>query len=256
MDPVGDERPSDSPFIEMIWRHHSKGAHAFLSMAGVHSGLVITKYRDKTTLTIRGPETRATPAYDHTDAECIGILFRPGVFMQNMPPTTLIDRRDLHLPGASSQSFWLHGSAWQFPDFENADTFVERLIRQELLVRSSIVNAVVQGEVVDTTPRTVQRHFLQTTGLTQGLIRQIERARQATRLLKQGRSILDTVYEAGYFDQPHLTRSLKHFIGLTPTQILDANRVMRLSLLYKTAPLLIDYAESVLPTDAGLATHR
>jgi len=44
--------------------------------------------------------------------------------------------------------------------------------------------------------RTGQRHFLQATGMTHSTIRQIERARQATNLLKQGVSILDTVHEA------------------------------------------------------------
>jgi AraC-like DNA-binding protein len=39
-------------------------------------------------------------------------------------------------------------------------------------------------------------------------------------LLEQGVSILDTVEQAGYFDQPHLTRSLKRYVGYTPAQIL------------------------------------
>ena len=52
--------------------------------------------------------------------------------------------------------------------------------------------------------------------MTQNDFYQIERARYATSLLKKGIPILDTVYQAGYFDQPHLTRSLKHFIGLNP----------------------------------------
>ncbi|MCL4303751.1 MAG: hypothetical protein KJ077_49150 [Anaerolineae bacterium] len=30
----------------------------------------------------------------------------------------------------------------------------------------------------------------------------------------------DVVYQAGYADQPHLTRSLKHFVGQTPAQII------------------------------------
>lgn len=67
--------------------------------------------------------------------------------------------------------------------------------------------------------RTVQYRILRSTGLSQRTIRQIERARYAAILLKQGVSILDTVYEAGYSDQPHLTRSLKHFIGHTPAEI-------------------------------------
>jgi methylphosphotriester-DNA--protein-cysteine methyltransferase len=58
------------------------------------------------------------------------------------------------------------------------------------------------------------------TGLRQNHIRQYKRAQQAARLLQQGVPILDTVYEAGYFDQPHLTRSLKQFIGYTPAQII------------------------------------
>ena len=54
---------------------------------------------------------------------------------------------------------------------------------------------------------------------------------------KRGLSILDVVYEAGYFDQPHLTRSLKYYIGQTPAQIMDRSRSQQLSFLYKTAPL-------------------
>jgi methylphosphotriester-DNA--protein-cysteine methyltransferase len=68
-------------------------------------------------------------------------------------------------------------------------------------------------------------------------VRQIERARYATTLLRQGRAILDVVYEAGYFDQPHLTRSLKRFIGLTPAQLMDRSKDVQLSFLYKTAPI-------------------
>jgi methylphosphotriester-DNA--protein-cysteine methyltransferase len=66
----------------------------------------------------------------------------------------------------------------------------------------------------------VRHRFLQATGQTQSHIRQYERAIKAASLLRHGVSILDTVFEAGYFDQPHLTRSLKHFLGFTPAQIL------------------------------------
>ena len=58
------------------------------------------------------------------------------------------------------------------------------------------------------------------TGLSQSSIRQIERAKQAAILLRQGIPISDTVHEVGYFDQPHLTRSFKKWIGHTPAQIL------------------------------------
>ncbi|HSS96471.1 MAG TPA: helix-turn-helix domain-containing protein, partial [Terriglobales bacterium] len=81
------------------------------------------------------------------------------------------------------------------------------------------VDAALQGQPLDLSPRSVQYRFLHATGLTQATVYQIERARRATALLEQGNSILDTVYEAGYFDQAHLTRSLKRYMGQTPRQI-------------------------------------
>jgi hypothetical protein len=245
MDLIGEERPSDSPFVEIIWRSQSEDAGAFISMAEIHYGMVVTRYRGKTTLTVRGPEIRATPAYCPPDAEFMGIVFKPGTFVPSLPPHMVMDRQDANLPGATSKSFWLNGSAWQFPDFENADTFVDRLAREGLLVHDPVVGAALQGQPVDMSLRTVQRRFVQATGLTQSALLQIERARYATSLLKQGVSILDTVYEAGYFDQPHLTRSLKHFMGLTPAQIMNTNRSERLSFLYKTVPLLLNYDTNV-----------
>lgn len=241
MDLTCIERLSDSPFVERIWRGESDNGGEFLSMADSHWGMVVTKYRGRTTLTVRGPETQATPAYAPADAEFFGIHFKPGTLMPDLPAKMLMDRCDVTLPQAGSHSFWLNGAAWQFPDFENADTFVERLIRDGLVIHEPVIGAVLQGQLVGTSLRTVQRRFLQATGLTQGTIYQIERARRATALLKQGVSILDTVEWAGYFDQPHLTRSLKYFVGQTPAQIMDENRSERLSFLYKTAPPLLIY---------------
>jgi hypothetical protein len=245
MDLICDERPSDSQFVERIWRSQSEGAGPFLSMADSHWGMVVTKHRGKTILTVRGPETRATPAYCPADAEFFGIQFKAGAFMPSLPANMVMDRRDLDLPIASSNSFWLNGSAWQFPDYENADIFVDWLVRGGLLVRDPLAEAVLQGQPVEMSLRTVQRRLLKATGLTNATAYQIERARYATRLLKLGVSVPDTVYQAGYFDQPHLTRSLKRFIGLTPAQITDQSRQERLSFLYKKIPIELSYNVNV-----------
>jgi len=53
-------------------------------------------------------------------------------------------------------------------------------------------------------------------------VQQIQRAWQATALLGQGTSILDTAYRLGYFDQAHLTNSLRRYMGQTPAQISQA----------------------------------
>lgn len=240
-----DGRPSDSPFVETIWYAQSESAGSFISHATTHWEMVVTKFEGETSITVRGPETKATPAEVTGYGEFFGIIFKMGTYMPHLPIRKVLDRNDSTLPKASSKSFWLNGSAWELPTFDNADTFVNRLMRQDILVRDPIVNTVLQNHPQDYSVRTLRRHFLQATGLTHGTIRQIQRAQYATSLLQEGVSILDTVYEAGYFDQPHMTRSLKQFMGQTPAQIIGFNTPEQMSLLYNTDALMLGYDATV-----------
>jgi AraC-like DNA-binding protein len=240
-----EDRASDSPVVERVWRCHSEDADPFLSIAASRCELVVSRLGGKITVTVRGPETRATPLGDCPgDGEWLGILLKLGTFLPHLPTAKLVDT-GVDLPTVSRNSFWLNGSIWQIPDYDNADTFVDWLVRQGLLARDPVVDAALQGQLQDRDLRTIQRRFRRLTGLTQSAVRQIERVRYATRLLQQGVSILDTVEQAGYFDQPHLTRSLKHFIGQTPAQILQKSRPEQMPFLYKTTPLWISYTPSI-----------
>jgi len=231
---VFEDRLSDSPFVERVWKSRSERAGQFLSVAEGRCEMAITRYRGRTFLTVRGPETRMTTADCPAEGEWVGIRFKPGTFCSELRPGTLRDRRDVTLPGATSRSFWVNGSAWDYPDFENADTFVARLVRKGAIVRDPVVAAALRGEPQALSIRSVQRRFARATGMTHAAFRTIERARYATSLLRAGVPILDVVYQAGYFDQPHLTRSLKYLIGQTPADIMRGTR--QLSFLYKTAP--------------------
>src|SRR6516165_2077465 len=219
---VFEDRPSDSPYVERVWRCHSERAGTFHSMAASQWEMVVTRHRGKTILTVRGPETRATTADCPAEGEWVAIRFKLGTFMPILPARNLRDRQDVTLPEVTSRSFWLNGSAWEYPDFENAEIFVKRLVNDGLIAADLSVDSVLQGQRQELSVRSAQRHFLQATGVTHGTIRQIERARHATNLLKEGVSILDTVHQTGYFDQAHLTRSLKYLIGQTPAQITRA----------------------------------
>jgi AraC-like DNA-binding protein len=233
---IDEERPSDSPFVERIWRSHSEGTAPFLSIAVSHCELVVTKLHGKITMAVRGPETKTTPLGDSpSDGEWFGILLTLGTHLAHLPTRRLLDT-GVTLPEATNNTFWLSGSAWQFPTYDNAEIFVSRLMRAGLLAHDPVIEAALQGQIKDLTPRSVQYHFLQATGITQNMARQIERARYATLLLQQGVSILDTILKAGYYDQPHLTRSLQRFIGQTPAELLHHSRPEQLSLLYKTTP--------------------
>jgi AraC-like DNA-binding protein len=223
--------------MECVWYSRSDYGGSFISIANNLSELVITRCRGKTTLTVRGPETYATPAHCPPDAEFIGIVFKPGVFMPDFPAKMVMDRRDVNLPQASGKSFWLNGAAWQYPTFDNAEVFVNWLVQDNLLVRDTLVTDVLHGQPLTLSLRTIQRRFLQATGMTHGTYLQIQRARHALALLKQGISILDAVYLAGYADQPHMTRALKHLVGQTPAQLANTTEREPLSLLFKTETL-------------------
>lgn len=228
------DRPSDSPFVDRIWRSSSDRGGTFLSIAQSQFEIAVTRHRGRVFVTLRGPETTATAAECPAEGEWLGIRFKPGVFMPRLTPGELKDRNDVTLPDATSRAFWLDGSAWEYPDFETADTFVARLARKGIIAREFAVDAVLQGHPLKLPLRSVQRHFVRATGITHRTLRQIERARYATTLLTNGVDILDAVHEAGYFDQPHLTRSLKTFVGATPMEI--SRGVHQLSFLYNTPP--------------------
>lgn len=217
-----DVRPSDSPFVETIWRNYNQNAGEFTSVAVSRWEIVITRRRGTITFGVRGPETHATLAPVFDDTEVFGIQFKLGAFMPHLPTSELVDTA-ISLPEASSQQrIWLHGAAWEIPTFENADDFLAKLTHEGLLVRDPVVDAVLQNQHIDLSRRTVERRFLRATGLTHGTLDQIERARQSAVRLEQGLPIVDTVFQGGYADQPHLTRSLKRFLGVTPAQILQA----------------------------------
>lgn len=229
---VFEDRLSDSPFIERVWRSRSERSGTFRSVAASTFEMVVSRHGGRTFFTLRGPETQATLAELPADGEWFAIRFKVGTFVPQLTPGNLTDRRDVTLPEATRHSFWLNGSAWDYPAFENAETFVNRLVTNGILVHDPVVDAALAGAAQALPARTLQRHFRRATGLTFGAVRRIERARYATILLREGMPILDVVQQAGYYDQAHLTRSLSHRIGQTPTAIVRGDE--QLSFLYKT----------------------
>jgi AraC-like DNA-binding protein len=204
--------------VETVWRSRSELAGDFLSVAVSHWEMVITELEGNIHLTVRGPETQSKPAYCPPHGEWLGVVFRLGTYMPHLPTVKLVDD-EVNLARAGDRSFWLHGGTWEFPTYENVDTFIAKLVREGLLAQDPVVAAALDQHATDLSLRSLQRRFRHVTGLTQGQVSQIERARLAVALLQQGVPILDVVDLAGYTDQPHLTRSLKRFAGQTPAQI-------------------------------------
>jgi AraC-like DNA-binding protein len=99
--------------------------------------------------------------------------------------------------------------------------FVDRLVRQGLIIRDRVVAESLQTDIGGLSKRTLQRRVARATGLTRTTIRQIARAERAVEALGCGLRPLDAAQRLGYADQAHLTRSLKRYIGQTPAQVVN-----------------------------------
>lgn len=213
------ERLSDSPYVERIFHVTTLRADWPIRPAETHWHLVLARREGQCLPLVVGPWRASGAVHIPDGADILYIKFRLGTFMPHLPTNAIADRETL-LGAGVRNTFWLDGRAWEWPDFENADTFVERWVRAEVLVHDPLVSRALREEPLgDIAPRTVRHRLLRATGQSVRHIQQASRALQAADLLGQGVSILDTVTTLGYFDQPHLTRALKRFVGHTPAQI-------------------------------------
>ena len=211
-------RRAESPLVEQVWQTRSEPEESFISAAVSNWEIVVTRQGSTAQLTVLGPETSATAATIPEDATFFGIQFSLGTFMPRLPPGQLVDRA-LTLTPAGRTSFWLDGSRLAIPTPDDVDALVAKLVRAGTLAHDPLVPAAMAGTAVGLSARSIQRRVSRATGLTPGAIRQIRRAQAAVELLGDGITPPDAAYRAGYSDQPHLTRSLKRFVGHTPAEI-------------------------------------
>ncbi len=229
-----ESRPSELPYIERVWRSRSDDVGRMTSIATSHWELVFWEHHGQVQAAVLGPEPRAWLAPVPKDATFFGISFALGTSMPHIPISRLVGG-SAQIPDVTGRSVWLKGSAWHPPDYGNAEAFVRRMVREGIVDCDPIVPAVLDGATPDVSERTLQRRFVAATGLTRGAIRQIHRAREAAVLIQEGAPAQDIVHRLGYFDQPHMARSLTRYIGRTATQLSVPDRAEPLSLLYKAS---------------------
>lgn len=150
--------------------------------------------------------------------EILSISFKPSSYMTLMPGESMRDQ-GVMLEAIGRDRFWLGSDVLEIPTFETVDGFVDKLLRCSIVEDNRLVASVVSGHPMAMSERTLQRHFLKTTGVTYKTFTQIERAQKALALLTQGRPAADVAFALGYSDQPHMIRSIKAIMGATPGQI-------------------------------------
>lgn len=213
-----DERASETPFVDWIWRTRSEPVEAFMSVAEPRWEIVVTRQHGKPMVTIRGAVTAASSVHIPQDADFFGMRFTLGAFMPGLAAHSLTDAWHT-LPQNGNRFLWLDGDYWETPTFENADVFIERLRRAGMLTRDPVVEAALNGERTRLSKRTLQRRIYRAVGISGGAVRQIRRASDAAQFLEEGASISETAARVGYSDPAHMSRSLRRLVGYTPKML-------------------------------------
>ncbi|MFI2507223.1 helix-turn-helix domain-containing protein [Streptomyces sp. NPDC018972] len=213
-----ETRRSDSPWVDTVWTCTSEQVTAMTSVAGVRLGLVFWRQDGQAYAGITGPETRTGTAPVPEGAAFTGVEFAVGTSLRAVATPALVDG-GIGLPDTTCRTFRLDGSRFETPGPDDAEALVGRLVRAGIVVRDPLVAEVLRGHRPTLSGRTVERRFRAATGLTRGAVRQIERARTAARLLSAGDRAADVVTELDYFDEPHLARALRCYVGRTAGQL-------------------------------------
>ena len=222
MQQIEQSRPVDSPYLESISSIRFTAAGETLMRPDGCWDIAILKRGDDVQVLRTGLTTRSVVYQHDAGDEILVISFKPSTFMPLMPGEIMRDE-GVMLEKFGGRNFWIGTDVREIPTFENADVFVERLVRDGIVENNDIVASVVEGHAKAMSERTMQRHFLRTTGLTYKSFTLIERAQKAMSLLRMGRPAADVAFALGYADQAHLINSLKAIMGETPGQIVRAS---------------------------------
>jgi hypothetical protein len=217
-----ETRSSDSPWIDSVWTCLSERVAEMTSVATETFGLVFWKQEGTAYAGITGPESHCGTAPVPVDAAFVGIQFAVGTSLRAVAAASLVDSGIL-LPDATSRTFRLDGARWETPHPDDAEALVGRLVRDGVLVRDPLVADALRGHRPAATDRTLERRFRAATGLTRGAVRQITRARTAALLLTAGEYPSDVVDKLGYYDEPHLARALRRYVGRTTRQLREGS---------------------------------
>lgn len=213
-------RTSDSPFILGVTRRDYTG-HTDVTVPDCCWDILVVTYEGQTQVILTGTITQPVPLEFPAGTEVVNITFQPDIFLSDFSAQKMLNN-GVRLPSAGKNKVWFGGEVIEVPTFDNAEEFVDKLRSTGSIKKDKLVGSILEGKPVAASERSVQRHFMQTTGMTMKFIQQVQRAQSAVDMLRQGQRIVDIAHVLGFTDQAHMTRSLKGILGITPAAIAQA----------------------------------
>ena len=166
---------------------------------------------------LAGPKSTAGSFVHPGDVTGIWVQMRLGVYLPGMRMGDLVDA-EIPLAERGRRTFDLLGSSLEIPTGENVEVMVHQLVRDDVLAFDPLVAKVLAGKPTGTAERTVRHRMRLVTGQPRQRIGQVEKAKNGAALIGAGMPLAAAAANAGYTDQPHMTRAMKRWLGITPGQ--------------------------------------
>jgi AraC-like DNA-binding protein len=216
-----ESRSPRSPFAQFLWRFLPASNGVYTHHATEYWSFFFKLEHGTTHVYVSGPATKPRKFTYVAGGEYWGVVLKAHVFMPSLAKKEILNT-NLELP-VVDDSFVFDKETFVIPSYETAESFMGQLVDSGKILASNIVADALGGKNY-MAPRTIQRHVIQTTGITRQQTAGIRRAREAFILLQKGETIQGVIVLMGYVDQSHLTKSLRLLAGQTPAQILSAHK--------------------------------
>jgi len=218
-------RTSDNPFIDRLWASENLESGVYKATPDGCWDLIAHTSKDGSrTMMLTGQASKPAMVPYEGGTSAVVISFVAGAHIPQLPGASMLDSAKI-LPNADEDHFMLLGHTFAIPTYKNAEELVEAMERHGLLAIDEVVAAVLKGTPKAMSDRNMQRHFMQTTGLTRKSLEQIHRAQKAVRLIKAGAPLSAAAADAGFTDQPHLSKSLQKLMQARPSDVTDIHKL-------------------------------
>lgn len=225
MSQIHESRQSDDPYIDTVWKSKAIANGTYLVTPDGSWDLIAAEEPDGSRIAfLAGQVTKPTRLPYRAGNKSVVISFTAGAYLPYLRGAVPADSF-IMLPVENNTHFKLADHTFVLPTYDNAEELVMQMVSLGVLKNDAIVEHILHGAPKAASKRSVQRHFKTTTGITHKKLADIHRAQQAVRLLKKGKDPATTASDTGYYDQPHLTKSLKHLMDSSPTAVDDINQV-------------------------------
>ncbi|MFE6967898.1 helix-turn-helix domain-containing protein [Isoptericola sp. NPDC057653] len=215
------ERPGSTPAVRTVWRATVEEAGEYLVAGSEFWGISFIRRADGSLGgELDGPSMSARSTTSVAGESYWGVELAPFVVVTGLDKQPVLGAT-VDLPVRSGQVRL--GERWTtLPAFDELEDWVDEMVRLGPLGVDEGVRAALDGHRDGASPRTWQRRYRRSVGLTAGQVEQVRRAERAYALLLAGVAPAEAAARAGFADQAHLTRSLRLIRGRTPAAVLAA----------------------------------